>query len=558
MLDISAPAPASAQPVTPFSLVQVTLSKQEYIDLKWQANHYQDLWERARDRERELTATISSLKKKHKAEVAQLEAENKDLKSQLAHMKHLVFGRSTEKKNQSKQGKDKSAKNTTRQPSSRNRGQQRGAPGHGRRKYENLPVVDQDVDLPDNEKCCATCRLPFAPFPGCDHCDVIEVEVKPHKRRYHRKRYRKTCNCPTTSTIITAPSPARLVNKGTLGLSVWVDIIINKYAFSIPVNRQLQSYKQHGLDLAAGTVASGLQTLPALMEPVVECCRERVCSSDRMHADETRWLQWCDDSEGSEKHWLWVFVTVEAVYYSIKDSRAATVPESVIGESEGTLVCDRYSAYKKLAKDHPLIILAFCWAHVRRDFIDASRGDAKLEKWSVAWIDRIARLYYLNEQRLLVRDDPQQWQTRQRRVEKQVEQIVSQRDKELARPRLATRARKVLESLVNHWEGLCRFVDYPDIPMDNNIAEQTLRGPVVGRKNYYGSGSKWSAELAAGLFTVLVTLNLWKINQKRWLSGYLEACITNGRKPPKDLSQWIPWQMSESRLNELRLHDPPA
>ena len=171
---------------------------------------------------------------------------------------------------------------------------------------------------------------------------------------------------PETSAIITARSPARLINRGTLGVSVWVDLIINKYAFGIPVNRQHQSYKQHGLDLAAGTITSGMQTLPALIEPVVGACKERVCSGDRRHADETRWLQWCDDCEGSQKHWLRVFVSDEAVYFSIIDSRAASVPESIIGDSEGILVCDRYSAYKKLAKDHPLIILAFCWAHVEK------------------------------------------------------------------------------------------------------------------------------------------------------------------------------------------------
>ncbi|MBO9482685.1 transposase [Salinisphaera sp. G21_0] len=231
---------------------------------------------------------------------------------------------------------------------------------------------------------------------------------------------------------------------------------------------------------------------------------------------------------------------------------------SIIGEGEGTLVCDRYSAYKKLAKDHPLIFLAFCWAHVRRDFIDACRGDSDLYKWSTVWVNRIGRLYYLNEQRLLVRNDPQQWLTRQLRLEKQVELITSQRDQELTRPRLAPKARKVLESLANHWEGLVRFIQNPDVPMDNNIAEQTLRGPVVGRKNYYGSGSEWSTELAAWLFTVLTTLKLWKINQKLWLTGYLEACIANDRQPPEDLSQWIPWLMDESRLNELRIHDPPA
>ena len=77
--------------------------------------------------------------------------------------------------------------------------------------------------------------------------------------------------------------------------------------------------------------------------------------------------------------------------------------------------------------------------------------------------------------------------------------MASQRSKELTRPQLAIRAKKVLESLDNHWEGLTQFVHNPDIPMDNNIAEQTIRGGVLGRKNYYGSGSEWSSELVVGL-----------------------------------------------------------
>ena len=90
-------------------------------------------------------------------------------------MKHMVFGRSTEKKSRSKKGQEKQSKNTTRPPTSRKRGQQPGTPSHGRRKHDNLPVVDKEVDLPDDEKYCPTCRLPFDPFPGCDHCDVIEI-----------------------------------------------------------------------------------------------------------------------------------------------------------------------------------------------------------------------------------------------------------------------------------------------------------------------------------------------------------------------------------------------
>ncbi len=180
------------------------------------------------------------------------------------------------------------------------------------------------------------------------------------------------------------------------------------------------------------------------------------------------------------------------------------------------------------------IVLAFCWAHVRRDFIDAQRGDPELEKWSATWVSRIGHLYQLNDQRLKVLDDPEQFSAQQLKLERQVEQMATQRDQELKRPKLPVRAKKVLESLQNHWEGLTRFVTHPGIPMDNNAAEQAIRTGVPGRKNYYGPGSDWSADIAAFLFSIFMTLKLWGINPKIWLNSYLEACAANGRKPPED------------------------
>lgn len=76
----------------------------------------------------------------------------------------------------------------------------------------------------------------------------------------------------------------------------------------------------------------------------------------------------------------------------------------------------------------------------------------------------------------------------------------------LREPELLPSAKKLLMSLNKHWSGLTVFVDHPEIPMDNNTAERGLLGSVVGRKNYYGSGSVWSTELAAALFTLFGTL----------------------------------------------------
>ena len=80
--------------------------------------------------------------------------------------------------------------------------------------------------------------------------------------------------------------------------------------------------------------------------------------------------------------------------------------------------------------------------------------------------------------------------------------------------------RKVLESLGHHWTGLTVFVEHPEVPMDNNTAERSERGPVVGRKNYYGSGAEWSGRLAAMTFTLFQTLRLWGLNPRLWLTAY--------------------------------------
>ena len=106
---------------------------------------------------------------------------------------------------------------------------------------------------------------------------------------------------------------------------------------------------------------------------------------------------------------------------------------------------------------------------------------------------------------------------------------------------------KVLSSLHNHWDGLTVFVERPEVAMDNNTAERILRNPVVGRKNYYGSGSVWSAHLAAMMFSVLQTILLWGLNPHHWLSAFLQACADHGGQSPADLSSFVPWQMSAER-----------
>ena len=108
-----------------------------------------------------------------------------------------------------------------------------------------------------------------------------------------------------------------------------------------------------------------------------------------------------------------------------------------------------------------------------------------------------------------------------------------------------------LESLRAHWDGLTLFVDDPRIPMDNNASERLARGPAVARKNFYGSGSQWSGQLAAALFSIFATLSMWKLNPRKWLTWYFEQCATAGGKAPENNQPFLPWNLSEETKREL-------
>ena len=110
---------------------------------------------------------------------------------------------------------------------------------------------------------------------------------------------------------------------------------------------------------------------------------------------------------------------------------------------------------------------------------------------------------------------------------------------------------KALRSLLNHRDGLSVFVDRPQVPMDNNLAERVLRGPVIGRRLSFGSNSEDGARFTAIVYSVAGTLSMNGIDVLRWLEAWLDACAKNGRQPPDDLSPWLPWSMSEKRRREF-------
>ena len=477
------------------------------------------------------------------ARIAQRDQEIARLKGEVRGLRQQLFGRKTEKG-----GAAQVLPGLGKVPTGRRRGQQPGSTGHGRRDYSHLPSEIELVDLPADRRCCPHCHLPYAEFPGTEDSETLEIDVRAHRRVIRRKRYLRTCSCPDVPGIITAPAPPRLFPRGIVGISLWVTVLLDKFLFYRPTHRLLEDLQTYGVNLPAGTLTDGLKRFVPLLEAIYVGIIAESRRGTLWSADETRWMVFVEVEKKIGYRWyLWAYQSATAIAFQLDPSRSHRVPDGHFqGVEGGILLVDRYAGYKAMTLvKEGILLLAFCWAHVRRDFVTVGKSWPKLVPWALEWLLEMRALYHLNRQRLLCRHDPAAFAVEDCKLRDAIEALAIKRDEQLGRKDLHPACRKTLESLKEHWNGLTLFVTHPDVPMDNNRTERTERGPVVGRKNYYGSGALWSGKLAAMLFSIFSTLKLHGINPRQWLTRYLEACATAGGKAPENVADFLPWNMSE-------------
>ena len=484
------------------------------------------------------------------AEVEQLRGENRKLQDQL-------FGRKSETasvqdRSNRLDGEDDQAPSTPAK-----RGQRTGRPGPARRDYSHLPVVEDLRELPEDQRVCPQCGAPLSPS-DTEDSDQIEIEVRAYRRLIRRRRYQRTCTCVNCPRTITAAPAPKLIPKGVLGVSIWVEVLLDKYSSHRPTERLLGQWRWLGLDVAAGTVAGGLGRLEPLFRPLYDALISRNAAAAFAQADETRWMVFAtQDGKVGYRWWLWVFLGADTVVFRLDPTRSHDVPEGHFpAEARVVLMVDRYSAYKAMAQVKlGNVVLVFCWAHVRRDFVTVGKGWPGHKQWALAWLGRIRALYRHDRRRRSAQADSADFTTADAALRQTVAAMQAQADAELADPKLPTPCRKVLTSLQEHWGGLTRFLDDRRIPLDNNASERRVRGPALGRKNYYGSGALWSGRLAATLFSLLATLTLAKLNARTWLTWFLSCCAENGGRVPSDITAFMPWAMSVEKRREMAL-DP--
>ena len=322
------------------------------------------------------------------AEVEQLRGENHKLQDQL-------FGRKSEKSSTQDRSNHLEGEEDDRDPPPAQRGQRKDRPGPKRRDYSHLPVVEDPRELPEDQRVCPQCGAPLSPS-DTEDSEQIEVDFRVYRRRIRRRRYQRTCACENCPRTFTAPPVPKLIPKGLLGTTAWVEILIDKYYSHRPTERLLDQWRLLGLDLAGGTVAGGLERLELLFRPVYEALLARNAQSIYTQADETHWMVFIElAGKTGHRWWLWVFLGEDTVVFHLDPSRSHEVPEGHFAGAVGVvLMVDRYSAYKAMVQVKlGNVVLVFCWSHVRRDFVKVGKAFPEHKEWALAWLRRIRDLY---------------------------------------------------------------------------------------------------------------------------------------------------------------------
>ncbi len=438
---------------------------------------------------------------------------------------------------------------------SHRRGQLPGSAGHGRRRHEHLEAEEQVHDIPEGERCCPRCGRAYEPF-GEDVSEQVSWRVRVWRVVHRRRKYARCCRCPVPA-VRTAPGPAKLIDRGLFTTEFCVNLLIAKYALGLPFNRVIAMLAFQGLEVAPGTLAGVARRLDGLLAPLAAAIAARNAAAGHAHADETSWRVFGQPADcGGSRWWLWVFTGPDTVVYQIAPSRSLKVLEGHYGAQAGQLPAGRgplvlssdfFSVYRSFSQIDGVTPL-WCWAHIRRRFIRAGDANRKaLGAWADAWTGRIATLYAAHRQLAAASPGTDGYARAGAAFGAALDDIDAHRRIQGARPDLLhPAAAKVLATLDREWDGLAAHREFPGLPLDNNAAERAIRTPVVGRKNYNGSGAPWAADLAGHAWTILGTARIAGHNPRAYLSAYLDACAANSGKPPagQALAALLPWNIT--------------
>ena len=413
----------------------------------------------------------------------------------------------------------------------------------------HLPRVDITIAPEDTD--CPCCKTPMHVIgeEKSERLDVIPAQFRVIVT--HRPKYAcRACE----QAVVQAPAPERLIKSGLPTEAMVAYVLAAKYAWHLPLYRQAQILLSQGIAIERATLAFWVGYAAAELKPLYLRLRALILGSVKIAVDETV-APVLDPGRGrTKKGYFWAIARDDrawggtdppAVAYTYAPGRGAVHALKLLETYRGIVQCDGYAAYKSIADDAragDAIMLAFCWAHLRRKFFDIAKGGSA--PIASEALERIAALYAI-EKTIRGRSADARHAVRQEKSKPLVLALKTWLDEQLARVSAKSVIAEAIRYGLNHWDGLTRFLEDGRIELDTNIVERGMRPIALNRKNALFAGHDQGAENWAAIASLVETCKLHGVDPQAYFADVLTKLVNLW--PESRLDELLPWAWATSR-----------
>jgi transposase len=394
-------------------------------------------------------------------------------------------------------------------------------PHPGRQRLpEDLPRVERVIPCSPEQSVCRGCGNATVVI---GHEESEQLDVEPAKYFVLvTKREKRACQKCEEQGVMAAPLPARIIDKSLVSDRVVIDTIVSKYVDHCPLYRQSAMLKREAdLDMSRATLDGWVMRVGELLRPVAGVMGRELVAGSYIQADETPIQVQMHDGRGkNQQAYLWQYGSPgREVIFDFRLGRGRDGPQQFLKDFEGILQTDGYVAYDQVGRGR--VVRAGCWSHARRKFYEAGQLNRE-DKVALAIVGKINQLFAVDgEAREQGMDLETRHQLRQHKARLLLDEIraqilVASRN---ALPQSALG--KAASYTLSGWEKLTRFLEYPVLELSTNLAENSMRPIVLGRKNWLHVGSQQAGPKVAAILSIVESCRRMNIPIRSYLTDIL-------------------------------------
>jgi transposase len=410
--------------------------------------------------------------------------------------------------------------------------------------FERIPNV-----IEPKECTCPDCGAALKDL-GKDEAEVLEVKTVTFTVTRHIRPKKRCVKC---ATIVQAPAPSRPIPKSFAGASLLALVLTWKYGFHLPLYRICQIFAHAGLKISRTTLMQWVAASSLLVGPLVAALGKYVLSASNINADDTPFRVLAPGTGKTRRGHIWTYVRdgtawgstdPPAVWYRYSPSWHGKYPQRHLASFKGKLQVDAYAGFEPLfvpsKPGEPARVEEIsCMAHARRHFFELY--EALKSPLAKEGVDRIDVLYDI-EETIRGRSPQERRAARQEYAVPLLNEMHAWMIESLSQIDTKSDLASAFNYSLNRWETLCRYTEDGKLEIDNLIAERSIRGMGIGRRNYLFFGSDSGGERAAIIYSLVESCKLNHIDPQSYLQYVLERIADH---PINRIEELLPWNVAD-------------